>query len=92
MFASSRPNYANGPRCSDGKSEREGERERSGSGTVTPWRKVRREKEEGRIAPFLLKVQEQTEGRRLNGFLGLSLNDGTILFLAILLDETVSVG
>ena len=31
-------------------------------------------------------------GRRFNGFLGLSLNDGTILFLAILLDKTVSVG
>ena len=31
-------------------------------------------------------------GRRLNGFLGLSLNDGTILFLVILLDWTVSVG
>ena len=32
------------------------------------------------------------EGRRLNGFLGLSLNDGTIPFLVILLDKTVSVG
>ena len=31
-------------------------------------------------------------GRRLNDFLGLSLNDGTILFLVILLDKTVSVG
>ena len=30
-------------------------------------------------------------GRRLNGFLGLSLNDRTILFLVILLDKTVSV-
>ena len=28
-------------------------------------------------------------GRRPNGFLGLSLNDRTILFLMILLDETV---
>ena len=27
-------------------------------------------------------------GRRLNGFLRLSLNDGTILFLVILLDKT----
>ena len=27
-----------------------------------------------------------------NGFLGLSLNDRTILFLVILLDKTVSVG
>ena len=31
-------------------------------------------------------------GRRPNGFLGLSLNDGTILFRVILLDKTVSVG
>ena len=30
--------------------------------------------------------------RRLNGFLGLSLNDRTILFQVILLDKTVSVG
>ena len=30
-------------------------------------------------------------GRHLNGFLGLSLNDRTILFLGILLDKTVSV-
>ena len=28
----------------------------------------------------------------LNGFLGLSLNDGTLLFLVILLDKTVLVG
>ena len=33
-----------------------------------------------------------TKGRRLNGFLGLSLNDRTILFLVNLLDKTVSVG
>ena len=33
-----------------------------------------------------------TLGRRLNSFLGLSLNDRTILFLVILLDKTVSVG
>ena len=32
------------------------------------------------------------KGCRLNGFLGLSLNDRTILSLAILLDKTVSVG
>ena len=31
-------------------------------------------------------------GRRPNGFLGLSLNDRTIIFLVILLDKTVSVG
>ena len=31
-------------------------------------------------------------GRRLNGFLGLSLNDRTIIFLGISLDRTVSVG
>ena len=30
-------------------------------------------------------------GRRLNGFLGQSLNDRTIQFLVILLDKTVSV-
>ena len=34
----------------------------------------------------------QFEGRRPNGFLGLSLNDRTNLFLVILLDKTVSVG
>ena len=34
----------------------------------------------------------ETAGRRLNGFLGLSLNDRTIIFLVILLDKTVSVG
>ena len=28
-------------------------------------------------------------GRRLNGFLGLSLDDGTILFLVILLDSRI---
>ena len=33
-----------------------------------------------------------TAGRRLNGFLGLSLKERTILFLVILLDKTVSVG
>ena len=37
-------------------------------------------------------VQTDRLGLRLNGFLGLSLNDGTILFLVILLDMTVSVG
>ena len=31
-------------------------------------------------------------GRRPNGFLGLSLNDMTIIFLVILLEKTVSVG
>ena len=36
--------------------------------------------------------EREREGRRLNGFLRLSLNDGTILFLVILLDKTVSVG
>ena len=34
---------------------------------------------------------EEKEGRRLNSFLGLSLNDRTILFLVMLLDKTVSV-
>ena len=36
--------------------------------------------------------EHSTLSRRLNGFLGLSLNDKTILFLVILLDKTVSVG
>ena len=31
-------------------------------------------------------------GRRPNGYLGLSLNDRTILFLVTLSDKTVSVG
>ena len=31
-------------------------------------------------------------GRRLNGFLGLPLNDWTIIFLVILFDKTVSIG
>ena len=31
-------------------------------------------------------------GRCPNGFPGLSLDDGTILFLEILFDETISVG
>ena len=35
---------------------------------------------------------EASRGRRPIGFLGLSLNDRTILFLVILLDRTVSVG
>ena len=35
---------------------------------------------------------DQLLGRRPNGFLGLSLNDRTILFLVTLLDKTVSVG
>ena len=39
---------------------------------------------------FSLKVKN--EGRRLNGLLGLSLNDGTKSLLVILLDKTVSVG
>ena len=35
---------------------------------------------------------KEVRGRRLNGFLELSLNDVTILFLVILLDKTVPVG
>ena len=34
----------------------------------------------------------QTKGRHLKGFLGLPLNDRTILSLVILFDKTVSVG
>ena len=37
-------------------------------------------------------LHEGSKGRRPNGFLGLSLNDRTNLFLVILLDKTVSVG
>ena len=37
-------------------------------------------------------LQRKFLGRRLNGFLWLSLNDRTILFLVSLLDKTVSVG
>ena len=37
-------------------------------------------------------MRGRLEGRRPNGFLGLSLNDRNILFLAISLDKTVSVG
>ena len=36
--------------------------------------------------------ERDTGGRRPNGFLGLSLNDRTILFQVISLDKTVSVG
>ena len=43
-------------------------------------------------APDVTGAQTVTRGRRLTGFLGLSLNDRTILFPGILLDKTVSVG
>ena len=39
-----------------------------------------------------LVVLVALSGRRPNGFLGLSLNDRTILFQVILLDKSVSVG
>ena len=42
-----------------------------------------------RIRPSKTIVNPHTTGRRPNGFLGLSLNDRTILFLLILLDKTV---
>ena len=38
------------------------------------------------------RCHRTSQSRRSNGFLGLSLNDGIILFLVILLDKTVSVG
>ena len=41
---------------------------------------------------FPIPNNRHSVGRRLNGFLGLSLNDRTIVFLVILLDKTVSVG
>ena len=44
-------------------------------------------KDKGRREDFDLRG-----GRRLNGFLGLSLHDRALLFLVILLDKTVSVG
>ena len=39
-----------------------------------------------------VEIEKVTKGRRLNGFLGQSSNHGSILFLVILLDKTVSVG
>ena len=36
-------------------------------------------------------LESDSSGRRPNGFLRLSLNDRTILFIAILMDKTVSV-
>ena len=42
------------------------------------------------IADALLS-RIHTVGRRLNGILGLSLNDGTIKFPVILLEKTISV-
>ena len=47
---------------------------------------------QGLVAPGDEKAGQMTIGRRPNGFLGLSYNDRTILFLVILLDKTVSVG
>ena len=41
---------------------------------------------------FLLSLFPPLIGRRLHGFLGLSLNDRAILFLVISGDKTVSVG
>ena len=37
-------------------------------------------------------IMLDSPGRRLNGSLGLSLNDRTITFLVVLVDKTVSVG
>ena len=37
----------------------------------------------------LIAATSKSSGRRLNGFLGLSLNNGSILFLVSLLDKTV---
>ena len=44
-----------------------------------------------RLITFPPEVISLSLGRRPNGFLGLSLNDRTNLFLVILLDKTVSV-
>ena len=46
----------------------------------------------GRPLSYSGGLKKRKEGRRPNGFLGLSLNDRTILFLLILVDKTVSVG
>ena len=40
----------------------------------------------------LINFWSAIKGRRPNGFLGLYLNDRTIIILVILLDKTVSVG
>ena len=40
----------------------------------------------------IVRANMTIRGRRPNGFLGLSLNDGAILFLVILMDKTLSVG
>ena len=45
----------------------------------------------GSLGLFVKKARRTIIVRRLNGFLGLSLNDRTIPFLVILLDKTVSV-
>ena len=42
--------------------------------------------------PRKMSDAEGILGRRLNGFLGLSLNDRNFQFLVMLLDKTVSVG
>ena len=44
------------------------------------------------LAAITMARSQGSLGRRLNCFLGLSLNDRTIIFLVILLDKTVSVG
>ena len=55
---------------------------------------VRSGLESNLILPFdrLFPPLSPSLGCRLHGFLGLSLNDRTILFLVILLDKTISVG
>ena len=61
-------------------------------------KQVQADKTENQATRIMLLLWSQkgawfsTLGRRLNGFLGLSLKDRTILYLAILLDSTVSVG
>ena len=56
--------------------------------------RIARSRLHGRGRPSKLKneVLLLSSGRRLNGFLGLALNDRTILFLLILLVRKVSVG
>ena len=48
--------------------------------------------EEGQVGVVEDAAHVGLKGRRLNGFLGISLNNRTILFLVTLLIRTVSVG
>ena len=65
----------------------------SGNGPVSAYLKNGVEHKTWKPTAFPDKIiLEHEVGRRPNGFLGLSLNDRTIIFLVILFDKTVSVG